>query len=47
MVSLKQSFRNWRRYRNTCNELYQVSDHELNDIGIGRGEIPFVARRKG
>ena len=45
MVSLKQSFKNWRQYRNTCNELYQMSDHELNDIGIARGEIPFVARR--
>ncbi|WP_333781702.1 DUF1127 domain-containing protein [Hoeflea prorocentri] len=46
MVSFKQSFANWRAYRNTCNELYKMSDRELNDIGIARGDIPFVARRK-
>ena len=45
MVSLKQSFNNWRQYRNTCNELYSLSDRELNDLGIVRGDIPFVARR--
>lgn len=45
MVSLKQSFNNWRQYRNTCNELYRLSDRELNDLGIARGDIPFVARR--
>ncbi|WP_419912268.1 DUF1127 domain-containing protein [Hoeflea sp.] len=45
MGSLKQSFNTWRQYRNTCNELYRLSDRELNDLGIARGDIPFVARR--
>ncbi|MCP4317536.1 MAG: DUF1127 domain-containing protein [Hyphomicrobiales bacterium] len=45
MVSFGKSFSNWRKYRNTCNELYRMSDRELNDIGIARGDIPFVARR--
>lgn len=45
-MSLKQSFNNWRQYRNTCNELYQMSDRELNDIGLARADIPFVARRR-
>ncbi len=45
MPTLRQSYQNWRKYRNTCAELYRMSDRELNDIGIGRGDIPFVARR--
>ena len=45
MISLKQSFANWRQYRNTCNELYRMSDRDLSDLGISRGDIPFVARR--
>ncbi|MDF1779526.1 MAG: DUF1127 domain-containing protein [Rhizobiaceae bacterium] len=45
MVSMKQSFQNWRRYRSTCSELGRMSDRELSDIGIARGDIPFVARR--
>ncbi len=45
MPTLKQSYQNWRSYRKTCNELHQMSDRELNDIGIARGDIPFVARR--
>ncbi len=44
-MSLKQSFNNWRQYRNTCNELYRMSDRELSDIGLARADIPFVARR--
>lgn len=44
-MTFKQSFRNWRQYRNTCNELYRMSDRELGDIGISRSEIPFVARQ--
>jgi uncharacterized protein YjiS (DUF1127 family) len=44
-MTFKQSFGNWRRYRNTCNELYRMSDRELNDIGISRGDIPFIARQ--
>ena len=44
-MTFKQSFANWRRYRNTCNEMYRMSDRELNDIGISRGDIPFVARQ--
>ena len=46
MVSLKQSFNSWRSYRQTVNELNSMSDRELNDIGIARGDIPFIARRR-
>jgi len=44
-MNLIRSYRNWRRYRQTVNELSRLSDRELNDLGIHRGDIPFVARR--
>ena len=34
-----------RRYREAVSELSKLSDHELSDIGISRGEIEYVARR--
>ncbi|MCR9134772.1 MAG: DUF1127 domain-containing protein [Alphaproteobacteria bacterium] len=45
MTTMRQSFNNWRNYRKTCNELYRMSDRELSDIGMTRGDIPFVARQ--
>lgn len=40
---------NWlgeqRRYRRTIDELSQLSDRELADIGLYRDEIEHVARR--
>jgi len=32
-----------RSYRATLNELSSLSDHELDDLGIGRGMIPAIA----
>ncbi|TPW29539.1 DUF1127 domain-containing protein [Pararhizobium mangrovi] len=43
-MSLKKSFREWRRYRETVTMLSRMSDHELRDIGVQRGEIVSVAR---
>ena len=37
--------RNWNRARNTRNELNSLSNRELADLGITRGDIPFIARR--
>lgn len=34
-----------RRYRRTAEELAQLSDRELSDIGLSRAEIDSVARR--
>ncbi|MFO1068768.1 MAG: DUF1127 domain-containing protein [Geminicoccaceae bacterium] len=34
-----------RRYRRTVDELAQLSDRELSDIGLSRAEIDHVARR--
>ena len=38
------SFRKWRNYRRTVNELNALTNRELDDLGINRGDIPFVAR---
>jgi uncharacterized protein YjiS (DUF1127 family) len=34
----------WAAYRKTLNELAQLEDRELSDIGIGRGDIHRIAR---
>ncbi|MCC0043763.1 MAG: DUF1127 domain-containing protein [Brucellaceae bacterium] len=44
-MNLIRNYRNWRRYRDTVNELNRLTSRELNDLGINRGDIPFVARR--
>jgi len=38
------SFRKWRNYRRTVTELSALSNRELDDLGINRGDITFVAR---
>ncbi|MFV0301630.1 MAG: DUF1127 domain-containing protein [Paracoccus sp. (in: a-proteobacteria)] len=35
----------WNDTRVTRNSLSRLSDHELNDIGLCRGDIERVARR--
>jgi Uncharacterized conserved small protein len=44
-MNIRKSFREWRLYRQTVSELSRMSDRELSDLGISRGDIPFVARR--
>lgn len=44
-MNLKRSYASWRKYRETCVELEKLSERELSDIGLTRGDIPFVARR--
>lgn len=43
-MNLARSFNNWRKYRQTVNELGRMSDRELGDLGIGRSDIPYIAR---
>jgi uncharacterized protein YjiS (DUF1127 family) len=38
------SFRKWRNYRRTVSELSSLSNRELDDLGINRGDISAVAR---
>ena len=44
-MNLIRNYRNWRRYRDTVTELSRLSNRELSDLGINRGDIPFVARK--
>jgi uncharacterized protein YjiS (DUF1127 family) len=41
--TITEKLATWRRYRDAVRELSQLSDRELDDIGIRRGDIPFVA----
>jgi uncharacterized protein YjiS (DUF1127 family) len=48
MTSLKtisEKLAAWRRYREAVRELSQLSDRELDDIGIRRGDIEHIVRR--
>jgi len=43
-MDLFNSYRKWRSYRRTVRELSSLSNRELNDLGINRGQISHVAR---
>ena len=44
-MNILRNYRNWRRYRDTVNELSRLSNRELTDLGISRCEIESVASR--
>jgi uncharacterized protein YjiS (DUF1127 family) len=44
-MNLIRNYRNWRRYRETVSELNRLTTRELNDLGISRSDIHFVARK--
>ena len=44
-MNIVRSYNNWRRYRETVAELGKLTSRELNDLGINRADIPFVARK--
>jgi uncharacterized protein YjiS (DUF1127 family) len=44
-MNLARSFNNWRKYRQTVSELGRMTDRELRDLGIGRSDIPYIARK--
>ena len=41
---LKSRITSWKRYSRTVNELQALSNRELTDLGIPRGDIARVAR---
>jgi uncharacterized protein YjiS (DUF1127 family) len=43
LVAIINFIRTWKRYNASLNELYQLGDRELADIGISRSDIPRVA----
>ena len=44
-MNLIRSYRNWRAYRETVTELGRLTNRQLADLGINRGEIANVARK--
>jgi uncharacterized protein YjiS (DUF1127 family) len=45
LSSLLSAPHRWLRYRNTLQEPSRLTDRELNDLGIHRGDISGVAWR--
>ena len=45
IVLIVSKTRAWLRYRETVRELERLSDRELSDLGIGRGDIKDIARQ--
>ena len=43
--SIAQKLAAWRRYREAVRELSHMSDRELTDIGIRRGDIENIVRQ--
>lgn len=43
--NVRKSVQRWNKYRDTVNELQQMSDRELADIGITRWQIKDVATK--
>ena len=41
---LVRTYRNWRKYRQTYNELMRLTQRELDDLGIRRVDIRNIAR---
>ncbi|HWJ74740.1 DUF1127 domain-containing protein [Mesorhizobium sp. BR1-1-16] len=44
-MNIVNGFKNWRKYRETYNELSRLTKRELADLGINRADIDQVARR--
>jgi len=44
LKTISEKLNAWRRYREAVRELSQLSDRELDDIGIRRGDIEHVVR---
>ncbi len=45
LKTISEKLASWRRYRDAVRELSQLSDRELSDIGIRRGDIETVVRQ--
>ncbi|WP_068954663.1 DUF1127 domain-containing protein [Pararhizobium polonicum] len=43
-MNVARSFNNWRKYRQTVNELGRMTTRELRDLGIDRSDIRSIAR---
>jgi uncharacterized protein YjiS (DUF1127 family) len=45
LKSISTRFTAWRRYRASIKELSQLTDRELNDLGICRADIEATVRK--
>ena len=45
IMDILGNIRTWNRVRQTRNELSSLSNRELDDLGITRGDIPYIAQR--
>jgi uncharacterized protein YjiS (DUF1127 family) len=43
--TISEKLSSWRRYREAVRELSQLTDRELSDIGIRRGDIETIVRQ--
>lgn len=43
-MNVARSFNNWLTYRRAITELGRLNGRALHDIGIGRDQIPAIAR---
>ena len=43
LLTILSFLESWRRYNEGLNELSQLGDRELADIGITRSDIPRIA----
>ncbi|WP_018010586.1 DUF1127 domain-containing protein [Sinorhizobium medicae] len=43
-MNVARSLNNWRKYRQTVNELGRMTNRELDDLGINRADIRSVVR---
>ncbi|MAA57204.1 MAG: hypothetical protein CL855_01820 [Cryomorphaceae bacterium] len=43
-MKITKSYTKRKQYRRTIEELRRLTDQELNDIGINRGDIHSIAR---
>ncbi|SFO71128.1 protein of unknown function [Cohaesibacter marisflavi] len=39
-----ENYRQWRNYRDTVDELARLSNRDLGELGISRGDITEIAR---
>ena len=44
-MNIVNTFAEWRRYSSARSELNRLSTRELSDLGITRGDIPYIARK--
>lgn len=44
-LNLMANYKNWRKYRETYNELSRLTTRELSDLGINRADIGQIARQ--